>query len=260
MNQRRYRGAQSRAIPVWNGVLEHRQRIDSAIWVFLWCLDAITEEKDGVGLIHGGAPVKIRTIAEALGFDGWTVRHHLHRLTQGGYIRRRRTPYGYVLTVANSRKFGIWHAHERSGENPQSQDKRSGVLQRESVGKPTERVWENPRNKEDAAVDAVKRRSSTQAASKSDPESSVWSFLGINPCGPLPFRALLESRWASRNGGPYSILIGETVDAWEDADGKLRGAPKLFAALASLREQEKHTSRKPIEEPIHTFSSEEIPQ
>lgn len=92
-------------------------------------------------------------------------------------------------------------------------------------------------------------------------ENSVWSFLGISPCGPSPFRSLLESRWASRNGERVSLLIGETVDAWETADGgKLRGVRDLFRALARLREAEKETKPQTGSgEPIHVITPEEIP-
>jgi uncharacterized protein YdaU (DUF1376 family) len=72
---------------------------------------------------------------------------------------------------------------------------------------------------------------------------SVWVFLGIDPCGPLQFRELLEGRWASRNGGPYSALIGETVDAWEAAEQeKPRYCAPLFQALEELRVSEVRTA------------------
>jgi uncharacterized protein YdaU (DUF1376 family) len=71
---------------------------------------------------------------------------------------------------------------------------------------------------------------------------SVWVFLGIQPCGPLRFRELLEDRWASRNGGPYSTLIGETVNAWEAAEQeKPRHCAPLFQALEELRVSEART-------------------
>jgi len=247
---------------VWNGILEHRERIDSAMWVFLWCLDAITQEKEGVGLVHGGAPVKVATIAVALQFDECTVRQHLKHLERTGYIRRRRTPYGYVVEVCNSRKFGVWRWHKRSGENPRSEAERSGVSQQEIGGNPPERSGEIPRNKEDAARNAAKRQQQPAAALASNPETSVWSFLGTKPCGPISFRTLLESRWVSRNGNRPSVLIGETVDAWEAADGgKLRRAPQLFRALSELRRKEKQDATRPkeVSEPIHVLAPEEIP-
>lgn len=92
--------------------------------------------------------------------------------------------------------------------------------------------------------------------------NSVWDLLEIEPCGPLSFRFLLESRWASRNGGLVSVLIGETIDAWETAEGeRLRRAPQLFRELARIREREKNAKRAPIEiqAAIHVLTPEEIP-
>jgi hypothetical protein len=71
-------------------------------------------------------------------------------------------------------------------------------------------------------------------------EESVWNFLKIRPCGPASFRTILESRWASPGGERRSVLIGESIDAWEDANReKLRRCPGLFRALSELRSQEK---------------------
>ncbi|MFZ1971617.1 MAG: hypothetical protein WAU89_02165 [Candidatus Acidiferrales bacterium] len=71
-------------------------------------------------------------------------------------------------------------------------------------------------------------------------EDSVWNFLKIRPCGPVSFRTFLESRWASQNGEKRSVLIGDSIDAWEAAEGdKLQRSPSLFRALSELRNQER---------------------
>jgi hypothetical protein len=105
---RTYRGEQSRPIPVWNGILEHRDRIGEALWEFLWCLDRVTVERNEIGLIFGGAPVKLETIVGDLKSDKESTRRHLKKLEAAKYIRTRRTPYGQVIEVLNSKKFGIW--------------------------------------------------------------------------------------------------------------------------------------------------------
>jgi len=105
-------------------------------------------------------------------------------------------------------------------------------------------------------------RSKAAAAASPKPEYSVWNFLGVGPIGPPSFRVLLDSRWASRNGDRPSVLIGETIDAWETAEGgKLRRAPQLFRALSELRQKEKQAVQSPREtvEPIHVLTPEEIP-
>ncbi len=106
--KRKYGDRASHAIPVWNGLLEHCERIGSAIWEFLWCLDKITEEEDGIGKVLGGAPVKAERITGDLKRGKTVVSKNLQRLKQEGYLKLRRTPYGYVIEVTNSLKFGIW--------------------------------------------------------------------------------------------------------------------------------------------------------
>ena len=114
---RKFGERQSYPFPVWNGLLEHRKRLKSAIWEFLWCLDATTNEKDGVGLVHGGAPVKADRIARNLEVSTRTIKQNLRRLTTEGYLKLRRTPYGNVIQVMNSSKFGIWAPHKRSEQS-----------------------------------------------------------------------------------------------------------------------------------------------
>src|SRR5258706_10564380 len=98
---RRYGAKESRPIPVWNGILEarHRKGIGPAIWVYLWCLDRITIEVNGVGWLLGRAPIKIERIAEELEEDYRSIRRCLERLDKHGYITRIRTPYGFTIGV-----------------------------------------------------------------------------------------------------------------------------------------------------------------
>ena len=263
MSMRRYREKQSRPIPVWNGILEHRERVDAAIWEFLWLLDCITKEKDGVGIVLGGAPVKASRIAKDLAFDERTVREHLETLERDRYIKRRRTAYGYVIEVCKSRKFGVWHPHKRSEESTRSESERPEEIHDQTGRKDPIRSGKKRTNKEDAAVTQQKDAASVQSpAANPNPEDSVWGFLEISPCGPISFRTLLESRWFTKNGEPCSVLIGETVDAWEATEGeRLRRAAPLFKALDRLRKGERVRNRKPAgaTEPIHTFKPEEIP-
>jgi len=110
MTNRRYRGARSYPIPVWNGILDHRAKIDEAIWVFLWCLDKVTREEAGVGFVLGGSAVTADKIAADLACSEHTVRDHLKVLVGGGYVELKRAPHGFVITVCNSAKFGVWRS------------------------------------------------------------------------------------------------------------------------------------------------------
>jgi hypothetical protein len=252
MTDRRYRGKQSRPIPVWNGVLEHRERIGDAIWEFLWCLDAITQETDSVGIVHGGAPVKAERIAADLKRDVETTRKNLRKLREKKYIRTRRTAYGFVIEVLNSKKFGIWQKEKHP----------TGVSLPKRNTPQVSQIHPTGVNKEDSAVERQQKAAAAATPVTPKPEDSVWSFLEIQPCGPLSFRTLLETGWARRNGGPYSILIGDTLDAWEAAESKKpRGCAPLFRALSKLREREKRnpTPSAVASETIHMLTPEEIP-
>jgi hypothetical protein len=105
---RKYGEKASHVIPVWNGILEHREKIGSAIWEFLWCVDRITIEKDGIGWCLGRSEITVSRIAADLGEYETTARDNLARLEKGCYIVRIRAPHGYQIGVRNSQKFGVW--------------------------------------------------------------------------------------------------------------------------------------------------------
>jgi len=161
---RKYRGGKSHPLPLWNGILEHCEKIGPALWEFVWLLDKITVEKDGKGIVLGGAPVKIERIARDLDRSDRTVRSNLDRLQDEKYIERTRTPYGLTIRVCNSRKFGIWTKKEIGRKLP-------------------ERSAENCRNKEDSA-----RNTATADAVA---VGSVGGFDSIVPSAAVP---LLDRR------------------------------------------------------------------
>jgi hypothetical protein len=97
--------------------------------------------------------------------------------------------------VLNSQKFGIWKPLDSFSKNGKARDK-SG----EARTKNGQAATEFGRSKEDTAVAAVDTAVKQQPALPLKPEEEVWGFLGINPCGPIFFRVLLERQWSSRNG------------------------------------------------------------
>jgi hypothetical protein len=98
--------------PVWSGLLDHRAKMGPAVWEFLWCLDKITGETNGMGWVLGKQPVKASQIARDLHESRETACDNLTRLEQHGYIIRVRTPYGFQIGVPKSRKFGIWRKRD----------------------------------------------------------------------------------------------------------------------------------------------------
>jgi hypothetical protein len=154
-NGRKYRDSDSRAMPVWNGILEHRARIDDAIWVFLWCIDAVTKERNGEGIVYSGAPVKIAKIAKALDFNRRTVERHLKQLEAGRYITRTRTPYGYVIRVSKSLKFGIWKRARYDKDVASLPREMRQACPRDTTNL-SRRCDKAVVNKEDSAIDSAK--------------------------------------------------------------------------------------------------------
>jgi hypothetical protein len=196
--ERRYRDRRSFPIPVWNGIFEHADRIGEAIWEFLWCIDAITREKNGEGAVFGGAPVKVERISSDLnGSDRESVRRHLKKLESKGYIRLRRTPYGHIIWVQNSKKFNIWRKEKPQKTVSPPEAKLIGVDEIPSS------VDENPQNtvcnkdsaltlhKDSAKADAVAvdvlvggHESEEQAENRRpplDPETQNWENESDSP-------------------------------------------------------------------------------
>ena len=77
----------------------------SAVWEFLWCLDRMTRiDPKGFGWILGGAPIKLRNIAESLGRTDVSISRNLSKLSSEGYIALTHAPYGIVIKVPKAKK------------------------------------------------------------------------------------------------------------------------------------------------------------
>jgi hypothetical protein len=228
---RSYRGEPSRPIPVWNGVLEHRDRIGEALWEFLWCLDRVTLESNGLGLVFSGAPVKLETIIADLKGDKETVRRHLKKLVDGKYIRARRTPYGQVIEVLNSKKFGIWgkqkphFAVSPPGEKPTGESEK---LTYESE-KPQSAV-----SKEDHVIDHAIEAAAEKGAASADP---VWKLLGSPPLGTPAFQEALRYEFTHRNGEPNSEVLERVLQQCQS--GKISIPRPIYEAKRRLEESER---------------------
>jgi hypothetical protein len=234
---RKYGEKESRPIPIWNGILEHRGRIGHAVWEFLWCLDRITKERDGVGIVLGGAPVKVGDIAGTIkGSKKETVRRHLEHLEKGKYIRLRRTPYGHVIEVLNSRKFGIWR--KEKPQNDVSRPPEKPIYEPEKPTSGSEKP-KNVGNKEDAAV--------TQQKDAAAGRSAVWQFLGVDGSrwtGPI--REVCANLYGEKNGQTPIEFIGACMDAISVLGV---GIPPAMAQSATvLRSQAKPRSSEPMQE------------
>jgi hypothetical protein len=222
---RTYCGKQSYPIPIWNGILEHAARIGEALWEFLWMIDKITAEKDGVGIVLGGAPVKLETIAHDLSTHKRTIRRHVEKLEAESYIRRRRTPYGYVFEVLNSRKFGIWNPNKRNAQSGHSDVTREvhkvDTHSKESVHNVPERSTQSGRNKEDAANNAAIKATPTPTATIALP---IW-------IDPPAWHGYLESRKVKPKAGALIDYLSGMRNAGFDVNQELRTAAATCGML-----------------------------
>ena len=228
--------------------MEHCGKIGSALWEFVWCLDKITEESDGIGVVLGGAPVKIKQIANDLARGEHTVRRNLDRLDDGNYISRTRTPYGFTIRVRNSYKFQIWSRRENVTNGHSLGKERPKVTVR--VAKSDGENVKFGRNKEDATVDATVDAAVERTASGSE----LWNLIGVPPENmPGAFRELCEQLHANKNGQPLSEFVGVCMDGWQALGGKRQ--PREFVQAANrIREREK---AQPVRELVPVMRDEE---
>lgn len=97
--------------PVFSGVLtpKHVDQIGPALWEFLWLVakttKEITEDNETIGIVLGGRPIKNLEIANELGNSLRATERNISRLRKHGYIITKRTPYGNIFKVRNSKKF-----------------------------------------------------------------------------------------------------------------------------------------------------------
>lgn len=97
--------------PVYSGILtpEHRKKIGSALWEFIWCISKTTREikidSENLGLVLGGKPIKLSEIANDIGIDRSTVKRNIDKLEKEGYLSLLRAPYGIIIRINKSKKW-----------------------------------------------------------------------------------------------------------------------------------------------------------
>ena len=85
--------ASARMLPVSDGVLDHRRRMGSSIWEYLWLLAHVTVTEPGenqtcVGMVDRGDPIPTSRIACDLKRSREATLVNLERLEAGNYISR----------------------------------------------------------------------------------------------------------------------------------------------------------------------------
>jgi hypothetical protein len=237
---RRYGEKDSHPIPVWNGIFDHYERMGIALWSFAWLIDRIPKngEQNGVGLVLGGKPIKISEMVETMRGSSYKgVRRQLDTLEEQGYISRRRTPYGFVIEVRNSRKWGIWSPKEtgQKGQSASAESGQKGQSLVERLPKKGTEIAPEGQNKENTAVHSSKE---TQQKAVLPAKSKLWEELGVRP-GSLPpaLLELFEGLYSTKGSQPIGELLSLGLDMWTDQGNKI--PPQLARAAADFRGYEK---------------------
>jgi len=247
---RKYGEKDSHPIPLSNGVFEHYDRIGDSLWEFLWCIDAITQEKDGIGLVLGGSPVKLKRIAADLKADKETVRRHLKNLADENYIRVRRTPYGQIIEVLNSKKFGIWR--KEKPQNAVSPPEEKLIPESEKPILEPEKL-QNAVSKEDAAV--TQQEDAAVAAAPFTGDLNPWKVLGRDlPMGSSRFQKLFEHFFVTRNGNPLSEAMERAIQMANKQGVKV--PPPFFEAKREVERREKEELADPAGADIPVLEGE----
>lgn len=202
-------------ICVWSGIFDHYDKIGPAIWEFLWLVDAITLEENGIGWVYGKSPFKIERIVNDLrGSTRRTVERNLARLKNGGYITTQKARYGIVVGVVNSRKI---RPRMNLPDTPKvaslapSHAKNGGT----NTPKMADLAAKNGGTGDSILMDnAVRQSSRTGEPTAAADSPTIWKLLGSDlPMGSLGFQKLFEHYAATRNGNPMSEAMERTIQA-----------------------------------------------
>jgi DNA-binding transcriptional ArsR family regulator len=230
--------------PVWNGLLEskHVKLIGPALWVFLWCIDKTTKEKDGKGIVYGGKPVTFAEIAEDLGVSEKTIQRHIDRLADANYLELILTPRGQQIRVLNSCKFTKSSESERpskvsnpSGQKCPTRQDRRVTPQDRTVHPPDKSVQPNIREGSltlNLDKEREKEVEKAPAAAKTAPQPL---------CSPPSVRKDSEEETATPNP-PISALFGKTAKTLEPP--RLKSEAELDATRRLLLKQREELMRR----------------
>jgi hypothetical protein len=218
-------GGTNHLFPLSNGLLtrEHRKKMGSAVWEFLWFIDRTTSEGDGYGIVLGGQPVTYARIAQCLGSSERAVRANCQRLKFHGYIRVKRTPHGSQVWVAKSKKFA-WKRLAEIRRLLHSGVEENCLSDRQQTA--TQIGRNLPMHIDDTTHNTQDRK---QAPRRFGSIGKAWKILGLSyPIGSPEFRNSWESLFEDGNGQALSLLMEECITYCRDKDIRV---PREFFTL-----------------------------
>lgn len=149
-------------IPVSNGIFEHYRRMGNAIWLFLWFIDKTTKETIDergrrLGQVLGGVPISDSDPAESLGCSAHVIRKYRRALVAEKYIEQKRTPFGHIIAVLNSKK---WFTEERYKHTAPEKGERHEPAIQSGTNVPSELQvrTETKKTLQDSTVDKARKK------------------------------------------------------------------------------------------------------
>jgi hypothetical protein len=229
---------------LYEGIFEHAPVLKDSVWLLVWLIARTTEERDGKGIVLGGAPIHDERIAGELGFPIKTVRRWRRMLLDGEYISVIRTPYGFRYTVLKSKR-RLKPTLRELPKRPISTQENGQTGQREPPQQ-EERVPETGiskktiqrQYKEEAEQEATASAPSPKGESKSNPHPS-WEDIGLKPCGTPKFSREWEG--AYDDGEADELLVDLMESAIRNCQAKkIPVPPPFFLAKRRLEDEAKN--------------------
>lgn len=201
-NEKTYR------IPISTGIFKRCPDMLDSVWLFLWYIDKTTKETAGEGAVLGGVPVTDSEPAKDLRVSLKVARKWRLHLASKGYTRTRRTPYGYVITLLKSKKWGWGPVLVTDKPAPRELPKREISPEencpngKSDLPKREERIAQTGKYKEDRtgqnkdrAVEAVTAAAALLLKRRNAEE---WKAINIAPAGTGHFQEAWRQIYESR--------------------------------------------------------------
>ncbi len=170
------------------------------------------------------------------------ARHILEQLEKKRYIRRFPTPRSHRNYPILINKYLV----------------RFGALSGMRLNAWASEDWRNPvyekcpeHGAERAPIRDLRLETGEEeaaAASAHCEKQESWKTIGIEPCGPLAFRQLWQTHYASRDGRGLGETMGGCLDAWDRIRGKRPRPAEFSKALHRIRQDEPAQASQPDEE------------
>jgi hypothetical protein len=233
-------------VGLYNAILEpkHYRAMGDSLWLYTYLLDrqGRSLDKDGLGKVAGGVPIRDSDVAGSLGCSRRTVIRWREVLLRHGYITATRTPYGYVYRITKPKKWG-----EKTPDSPETDVTQTAHLSPKTdvtqtvrpslrdVQDPVKRCAGTCTNKEEMSGDVKREKGESLSVLDSEMEQNVWGYYieNVKPESTYSFTPSRKEMLALR----YREMI---------SSGKTRreAFTHLGEAIFALSEDDYHMGRK----------------